>query len=78
MIHDHTTSECVITCPHCGTAKNEVMPDDACLFFYECTGCGSLLKKNLVRVAFSAPTVRCRVRRCRGSGAKGMQSSLYF
>ena len=34
----------VITCPHCGTAKSETMPTDACQFFYVCTGCGERLK----------------------------------
>src|SRR5260370_24652026 len=34
----------VITCPHCGTAKSEAMPTDACQFFYECTGCGARLR----------------------------------
>ncbi|MFN0302240.1 MAG: GDCCVxC domain-containing (seleno)protein [Burkholderiales bacterium] len=29
-----------MTCPHCAFAKEEVMPTDACLFFYECNGCG--------------------------------------
>lgn len=38
------TDESLITCPHCGTAKLETMPTDACLYFYECTGCGELLK----------------------------------
>jgi len=33
-----------ITCPHCGHAKAETMPVDACLFFYECIGCGVRLK----------------------------------
>jgi hypothetical protein len=33
-----------ITCPHCGTAKVETMPTDACRFFYECAGCGARLK----------------------------------
>jgi transposase-like protein len=33
--------ESVITCPHCATAKSEIMPTDACQFFYTCTGCGS-------------------------------------
>lgn len=33
-----------ITCPHCGARKTEAMPTDACLFFYECTGCGKLLQ----------------------------------
>jgi hypothetical protein len=33
-----------ITCPNCDTAKAEIMPTDACQFFYECGGCGSLLR----------------------------------
>ena len=33
-----------ITCPMCGTAKAETMLTDACLFFYECTGCGAFLR----------------------------------
>jgi hypothetical protein len=33
-----------ITCPTCGSAKTETMPTDACQFFYECTGCGMLLR----------------------------------
>lgn len=35
-----------LTCPHCGTAKTETMPTNACLFFYECTGCKVLLRPN--------------------------------
>lgn len=34
----------VIRCPACGHEKEEVMPSDACLYFYECTGCEELLK----------------------------------
>ncbi|MFZ5524493.1 MAG: GDCCVxC domain-containing (seleno)protein [Pseudomonadota bacterium] len=34
----------VITCPHCGVAKEETMPTDACQFFYECTECHALLR----------------------------------
>jgi hypothetical protein len=34
----------VITCPNCGRSSQETMPTDACRFFYECAGCGSLLK----------------------------------
>jgi hypothetical protein len=37
-------TESVITCPACGTAKSETMPTDACLYFYECTGGGTLLR----------------------------------
>jgi len=38
--------ESVITCPHCGHSKSETMPTDACLWFYECTGCRALLRPN--------------------------------
>jgi hypothetical protein len=34
----------VLTCPECGHARSEAMPTDACLFFYDCTGCGVTLK----------------------------------
>ncbi len=33
-----------LTCPNCGHAKEEKMPTDACIHFYECEGCGDLLK----------------------------------
>ena len=33
-----------ITCPHCRETRIEAMPTDACQFFYECAGCGTLLK----------------------------------
>jgi hypothetical protein len=36
--------ESVLTCPKCGFAKAESMPIDACQFYYECTGCGILLR----------------------------------
>ena len=29
----------LLTCPHCGYAKRESMPTDACLFFYQCKNC---------------------------------------
>ena len=34
----------VLTCPHCGAARREEMPTDACQFFYECGSCGTLLR----------------------------------
>jgi hypothetical protein len=36
--------ESVLTCPHCGKAAAESMPIDACIYFYECTGCRALLR----------------------------------
>jgi len=36
--------ESVITCPECGHKETETMSTDACQWFYECKGCGVLLK----------------------------------
>ena len=33
-----------LTCPHCGFVKQEVMPTDACLFYYECSNCKELMR----------------------------------
>lgn len=33
-----------IACPECGHKEKEQMPEDACQFYYECKGCGKLLK----------------------------------
>jgi len=33
-----------LTCPHCGHRTTETMPTDACQFFYECTGCSTVLR----------------------------------
>ena len=37
-----TTSE--LTCPNCGHIAREIMPTDACLYFYDCRGCGAQLR----------------------------------
>jgi hypothetical protein len=37
-------TEATITCPLCGTQARERMPDNACRFFYRCTGCRALLR----------------------------------
>lgn len=34
----------MLTCPGCGHAKQEAMPTDNCQFFYECEGCGTLIR----------------------------------
>ena len=33
-----------IRCPECGHSRRELMPSDACQFFYECQGCGAMLR----------------------------------
>ena len=39
--------ESTLTCPDCGARKAETMPTDACLYFYECTGCRTVLRPKL-------------------------------
>jgi hypothetical protein len=34
----------VITCPACGHRERETMPADACQWFYDCKGCGAVLR----------------------------------
>ncbi|WP_084005654.1 GDCCVxC domain-containing (seleno)protein [Magnetovibrio blakemorei] len=34
----------ILTCPECGHVETEVMPTDACQYFYDCKGCGAVLK----------------------------------
>jgi hypothetical protein len=36
--------ESVIRCPNCGNESAELMPTDACQFFYDCKRCGARLK----------------------------------
>ena len=36
--------ESTLTCPHCGVAERLTMPTDACMFFHECTSCGTVLR----------------------------------
>ncbi|MEZ0604307.1 GDCCVxC domain-containing (seleno)protein [Paraburkholderia sp. IW21] len=43
---DAIVIESVLTCPHCGFARPETMPTDACQFFYECSHCTALLRAN--------------------------------
>jgi len=33
-----------LTCPVCGFRHDEVMPNDACQWYYECQGCGAFLR----------------------------------
>ena len=34
----------VITCPTCGYGREETMPTDTCLFYWECPGCGESIR----------------------------------
>ena len=34
----------IITCPECGFRKEETMPTDSCVVFYECSNCSKIRK----------------------------------
>ena len=50
-----------ITCPNCGHKKDEVMPTDACQYFYDCENCHSVIKPKAgdCCVFCSYGTVKC-------------------
>ncbi|MEO5655739.1 MAG: GDCCVxC domain-containing (seleno)protein [Nitrosospira sp.] len=43
-VDDIPILESILTCPCCGYVKREIMPTDACQFYYECDGCRTLLR----------------------------------
>jgi hypothetical protein len=53
--------ESTITCPKCGYKKTEMMPTNACEFFYECEGCKTRLRplEGDCCVYCSYATVKC-------------------
>ena len=55
------TLQSVITCPHCGFSGEEFMPEDACVWFWECPECKELLrpKQEYCCVYCSYGTVPC-------------------
>lgn len=60
-----------LTCPGCGHSEAETMPTDFCQWFYECQGCGVVLKPKIgdCCVHCSYGTVPCPP--VQASGAKG-------
>jgi hypothetical protein len=53
--------ESLLTCPVCGHSKLEIMPTDACQYYYECESCKQLLKPEAddCCVFCSFGTVKC-------------------
>ena len=51
----------MITCPSCGHEETETMPTDSCQFYYDCKGCGTLMRplQGDCCVYCSYGTVRC-------------------
>jgi hypothetical protein len=60
-VMDNAILESVLTCPYCGWRRQETMPTDACQFFYECKGCGAVLRPEAgdCCVFCSYGTVKC-------------------
>jgi hypothetical protein len=58
----------VITCPFCGHSATETMPTEACQWFYDCLGCGAVLrpKPGDCCVFCSYGTVPCPPRQAAG------------
>ena len=36
--------ESIITCPDCGFSRTETMPQDACIWYWECPACRALVR----------------------------------
>jgi uncharacterized C2H2 Zn-finger protein len=62
--------ESTIRCPQCGHLRAETMPIDACQWFYECAGCGAVLRPQPgdCCVFCSYGTVACPPVQAAGSG----------
>lgn len=43
-LHHKIVLESTITCPNCGFQKLEIMPTDACSYFYDCDNCKAVLR----------------------------------
>ena len=39
-----TTRQSVMTCPHCGFQRAELMPEHSCVIVYQCQRCGAVLR----------------------------------
>ena len=66
-----------LTCPHCGHARTERMPTDACQWFYECVACHAVLrpKPGDCCVFCSYGTVPCPSMQARGKSNDGCACS---
>lgn len=61
MSENHVLLESVLKCPECGHTKQEIMPTDACLWFYECERAersSTLLGRGRLAVLASAAKAR--------------------
>ena len=64
-----TVLTATLTCPACGHKKAETMPTNACVHFYECTGCGTVVRPKVgdCCVFCSYGSSRCPPRQAEGA-----------
>jgi hypothetical protein len=63
-----------LTCPECTVRTTEMMPTDACQYFYDCPACGAVLKplKGHCCVFCSYGDVPCPpIQEARATGTEG-------
>jgi hypothetical protein len=65
MKNKSITLKSIITCPECGHQKEEIMPTDACRFFYECENCKNVLKPKRATAVYIVLMALCRAHQFR-------------
>ena len=70
MAEVHST----VTCPTCGHQEGELMPEDACQYFYKCKACGVVMRpiKGDCCVFCSYGDVKCPTAQRNTSGRREM------
>ncbi len=63
-----------ITCPTCGHHEAEIMPEDACQYFYKCKACGVVMRpiKGDCCVFCSYGDSKCPTAQRNPEGCRGM------
>ena len=67
-----------VTCPNCGHQKAETMPTNACVHFYECTGCGTVLHPKPGIAASFARTGRADARPAKLKGRNYADAGVVY
>jgi len=82
-MHSPPILESTLACPNCGFTTTEIMPTDACQYFYECHGCRKLLRPKVgdccVFCSFGSvkcPPVQLAGRCCNGASSMDGTNSI--
>jgi len=74
-----TVLTATLTCPHCGHKKTETMPTNACVHFYECSACRTILrpKPGDCCIFCSYGSSRCPPRQAEGAWPRPRRHSIF-